>query len=52
MGTREELAALCDLLDATRARPVIDSEWPLERAREAFDRLMADDLFGKVVVIP
>jgi hypothetical protein len=31
---------------------VIDSEWPLERAPEAFDRLLADDLFGKVVVIP
>ncbi len=52
MGTREELAALCALLQQTGARPVIDSEWPLERAPEAFDRLLSDHLFGKVVVIP
>lgn len=52
MGTRDELAALCATLQDTGARPVIDSEWPLERAPEAFDRLLSDDLFGKVVVIP
>jgi NADPH:quinone reductase-like Zn-dependent oxidoreductase len=52
MGTRDELAAPCARLQETGARPVIDSEWPLERAPEAFDRLLSDDLFGKVVVIP
>lgn len=52
MGTRDELVALCDLLQTTGSRPVIDSEWPLERAREAFDRLLSDELFGKVVLIP
>ncbi len=52
MGTRDELAAVCALCQDTGARPVIDSEWPLERAPEAFDRLLSDDLFGKVVVIP
>ena len=52
MGTREELAALCALLQQTGARPVIDSEWPLERAPEAYDRLLSDHLFGMVVVIP
>ena len=52
MGTREELTALCALMQDTGARPVIDSEWPLERAPEAFDRLLSDQLFGKVVVIP
>jgi NADPH:quinone reductase-like Zn-dependent oxidoreductase len=52
MGTRDELAAVCALLQETGARPVIDSEWPLERAPEAFGRLLSDDLFGKVVVIP
>ena len=52
MGTRDELVALCAMLDETGARPVIDSEWPLERAPEAFDRLLSEQLFGKVVVIP
>lgn len=52
MGTREELAALCAMLHETGARPVVDSAWPLERAPEAFDRLLSDQLFGKVVVIP
>ncbi len=52
MGTRDELAAMCALLQTAGARPVIDSEWPLERAPEAFDRMLSDHLFGKVVVIP
>jgi NADPH:quinone reductase-like Zn-dependent oxidoreductase len=33
-----------------RLRPVIDSVHPFENAREAFLRLTAPDLFGKVVI--
>ena len=52
MGTRDELAAVCAMLHASGAQPVIDSVWPLERAPEAFDRLLSDERFGKVMVIP
>ncbi len=34
-----------------RLRPVVDAVYPFDRAREAFDRLLAPDLFGKVVLL-
>ena len=49
MGTRAELASLVQLLDATRARPVIDRVLPLERADEGFAAMAAGDVFGKIV---
>ena len=44
-----EVAVLVHLA-AGRLRPVIDTELPFEQAPEAFRRLEAPDLFGKVVV--
>ncbi len=47
-----------DLLDALRhvasgaIRPVVDSALPLERAREAHERIEARAHFGKVVLVP
>ena len=35
---------------AGQLRPVIDTVVPLERGREAFERLASGDHFGKVVV--
>lgn len=52
MGTREELERLLAFLDATGARPVIDSEWPLDQAAAAFARLESDEAFGKIVLLP
>ena len=49
MGTREELASLIQLLDATGTRPLIDRTLPLEQAREGFAALLAGEVFGKVV---
>lgn len=51
MGTRDELAALLALL-AGRAtpRPVIDAEYPLSEAAEAFRRLESGRAFGKIVL--
>ncbi|MFC6153797.1 zinc-binding dehydrogenase [Nocardioides yefusunii] len=49
MGTREELAALVRLLDATGTRPLIDREIPLADAREGFAAMAAGDVFGKIV---
>lgn len=49
MGTRDELASLVALLDATGARPLIDSEIPLTDARRGFEAMAAGDVFGKIV---
>jgi NADPH:quinone reductase-like Zn-dependent oxidoreductase len=32
--------------------PVVDVAWPLDRAREAHQRLEAGDAFGKIVLVP
>jgi NADPH:quinone reductase-like Zn-dependent oxidoreductase len=49
MGTPEELEALLGLC-ADGLRPIIDSEFGLSEAGEAFGRLYAGDVFGKVVL--
>lgn len=49
MGTRDELERLCRLLERTGVRPVIDTVLPLEQAREGFARMVAGEVFGKVV---
>lgn len=49
MGTRDELASLVTMLDATGARPLIDRELPMEQARDGFAAMAAGDIFGKVV---
>ena len=38
MGTRDELAALVTMLDATGVRPLIDRELPMDQARDGFAR--------------
>jgi NADPH:quinone reductase-like Zn-dependent oxidoreductase len=50
MGTPDDLRELLELLARTGTRPVIDSVYPFSRAREAFARLYAGDVFGKVVL--
>ncbi|WP_028661237.1 zinc-binding dehydrogenase [Nocardioides insulae] len=50
MGTRSELAALVQLLDATGTAPLIDRVLPMEKAREGFEAMAAGDLFGKIVL--
>jgi NADPH:quinone reductase-like Zn-dependent oxidoreductase len=50
MGTRQELAQLVSMLDATGARPVIDHTLPMDRARDALASLAAGEVFGKIVL--
>ena len=50
MGTREELARLIALCQATGLRPLIDHEVPLRAADEALRVLERGDLFGKIVL--
>ena len=49
MGTRNELAALVNLLDATGVRPLIDSTMPMDQARDGFTAMAEGDVFGKIV---
>ncbi|MBE7323603.1 zinc-binding dehydrogenase [Nocardioides sp. Y6] len=49
MGTRDELAALVNLLEATGTRPLVDRTLPMEQAREGFAAMAQGDLFGKIV---
>ncbi|HWU23507.1 MAG TPA: zinc-binding dehydrogenase [Nocardioides sp.] len=50
MGTRDELASLVTMLDATGVRPLIDRTLPMEQARDGFAAMAAGDVFGKIVL--
>ena len=50
MGTREELVALLDLMQATGLRPLIDDVRPLDDGRASFERLAEGTAFGKLVL--
>lgn len=49
MGTKEELGRLASFCEATGVRPVIDTVLPLADARTGFERMLGNDLFGKIV---
>ncbi len=49
MGTRDELASLVNMLDATGVRPVIDQVLPMDKAPDGFAAMAAGDVFGKIV---
>ena len=50
MGTRDELASLVSLLDATGARPLVDRTLPMEKAADVFAAMVEGDVFGKIVL--
>jgi NADPH:quinone reductase-like Zn-dependent oxidoreductase len=52
MSNRREFRAVMDLVFAGVLQPVVDVAWPLERARDAHERLEAGAHFGKVVLVP
>lgn len=49
MGTRDELASLVSMLDATGTKPLIDREVALTDARTGFEAIAGGDVFGKIV---
>jgi NADPH:quinone reductase-like Zn-dependent oxidoreductase len=49
MGTRDELASLVSLLDATGARPLVDRVLPMTEAGEGFAAMLEGEQFGKIV---
>jgi NADPH:quinone reductase-like Zn-dependent oxidoreductase len=50
MGNDTEFSAMTEHLREGRLRPPVDSVFPLEDARGAFERLASGEQFGKVVV--
>jgi NADPH:quinone reductase-like Zn-dependent oxidoreductase len=50
MGTKQDFEGAYELVASGRARPVVDSVYPLEEARAAHQRLEAGEQFGKIVL--
>jgi NADPH:quinone reductase-like Zn-dependent oxidoreductase len=50
MGTKHDFEAVYDLVTSGRAKPVIDSVFPLEEARAAHERLESGAQLGKIVL--
>jgi zinc-binding alcohol dehydrogenase/oxidoreductase len=50
MGSPEDFQAVWDLIEAGKARPVVDRVFPLAEARFAHERLEAGEQLGKIVL--
>jgi NADPH:quinone reductase-like Zn-dependent oxidoreductase len=50
MGTRDDFEGAYDLVKSGRAKPVVDSLYPLSEARAAHERLESGEQVGKVVL--
>ncbi|MDQ2910236.1 MAG: zinc-binding dehydrogenase [Actinomycetota bacterium] len=50
MGTKDDFEGAYDLVKSGRAKPVVDSVFPLEDARAAHERMEAAEQFGKIVL--
>ena len=49
MGTRDELASLVQMLDATGTKPLVDRSLPMHQAADGFAAMAEGDVFGKIV---
>ncbi|MET0938092.1 MAG: zinc-binding dehydrogenase, partial [Gaiellaceae bacterium] len=50
MGTKEDFEGAFELVKSGKAKPIVDSVYPLAEARAAHERMEAGDHFGKVVL--
>ena len=50
MGTKEDFDGAFELVKSGKAKPVVDSVYPLAEARTAHERMEAGEHFGKVVL--
>jgi NADPH:quinone reductase-like Zn-dependent oxidoreductase len=50
MGTREDFAAVLDLVATGRAKPVVDRVFPLDEVRAAHEHLESGAQLGKIVL--
>jgi NADPH:quinone reductase-like Zn-dependent oxidoreductase len=52
MSNQEEFRAVMELVFRGSLDPVVDVAWPLDRARDAHERLEAGEAFGSIVLVP
>jgi len=52
MGTRAELEYLISLLAGRKLKPIVDTVFPLAQARDAQERMLRREVFGKLVLVP
>jgi NADPH:quinone reductase-like Zn-dependent oxidoreductase len=52
MGGQGELREIWEHVRAGTLKPVVDVVWPLEKVREAHDRMARREQFGKIVLTP
>jgi NADPH:quinone reductase-like Zn-dependent oxidoreductase len=50
MGTKEDFEGAFELVKSGKARPVVDTVFPLAEARAAHERMEAGEHFGKIVL--
>ena len=50
MGTKADFEGAYELIKSGRAKPIVDSTFPLEQARAAHERMEAGEQFGKIVL--
>ena len=50
MGTQEDYLTVMPLIFQGKLRPIIDSVFPIEQFQQAIERLMAGEMFGKIVI--
>ncbi len=50
MGNDAEFDAVTDLLRTGELPPVIDTVYPVEESRQAFERMRQAEQFGKIVI--
>jgi NADPH:quinone reductase-like Zn-dependent oxidoreductase len=50
MGTKDDFEGAFELVKSGKAKPVVDSVFPLAEARAAHERMEAGDHFGKIVL--
>ena len=52
MAGRADFERVMELVVRGELAPVVDDVWPLDRARDAYERLERGDVFGKLVLVP
>ncbi len=52
MSNQDEFRSVMDLVFRGPLDPVVDVVWPLDRARDAHERLEAGEAFGSIVLVP
>ena len=52
MGGLKELKVVVKLIEAGKLKPTVDQVFPLREARQAHERMLARENFGKIVLVP